>query len=93
MSDTQGLLFDPKPLLPSPALPREERARLNRQAEAVLARLRRGPATNVELNEIAFRYSARIEELRKAGHRIEREPVAGQKGVNRYRLAGEGETP
>lgn len=31
----------------------------------ILARLRRGPATNVELNAVCFRYGARIHELRR----------------------------
>lgn len=40
------------------------------QKEKILARLKRGPATSPELNEIAFRYSARIDDLRKLGHNI-----------------------
>lgn len=44
--------------------------RLSRQCVRILERLRRGPATNVELSEIAFRYSARIHELRAAGNDI-----------------------
>lgn len=38
--------------------------------DAILRRLERGPATNIELGDIARRYSARIEELRKSGYRI-----------------------
>lgn len=40
--------------------------------------------TNVDLNQICYRYGARIEELRKAGERIEKEWK--DKGVWRYWL-------
>lgn len=56
------------------------------QCDRILARLQRGPATNRDLNEIAFRYSARIAELRDRGHVIEWEPVKGHPGLTRYRL-------
>lgn len=61
------------------------------QKEMILRRLQRGPATNRALNEIAFRYSARIEELRAEGHQIEwepqRHPLTGKPtGLNMYRL-------
>lgn len=67
---------------------RTEHARLSRQQSAVLARLRRGRATNVELNEICFRYSARICELRKAGYRIEIVEW-GKCGLRVYELQGD----
>lgn len=44
--------------------------RLNRQQTAIIDRLRQGPATNAELVQIAIRFTARIHELRKAGHDI-----------------------
>jgi hypothetical protein len=44
--------------------------RLSSYRQQILARLQRGPATNRELNEICLRYSARIKELRDAGHGI-----------------------
>jgi hypothetical protein len=53
---------------PSPVV--QERARRSRQRDDALARLERGSATNIELSQIALRYSARIEELRKDGYRI-----------------------
>ena len=45
-------------------------ARLNRQQAAIIDRLKQGPATNAELVQIAIRFTARIHELRKAGHDI-----------------------
>ena len=42
--------------------------------------------TNLELNQICHRYSARICELRKEGHIIERVPL--YQGVHRYRYKG-----
>lgn len=62
---------------------------LRRRASAkdrILARLVAGPATNVDLNGICYRYGGRIFELRGEGHVIERECV--QKGVWRYVYVG-----
>ena len=56
------------------------------QKDRILARLRRGPAFNRELNDIAFRYSARIAELRNEGHDIRWTAVKGRPGLTRYRL-------
>ena len=56
------------------------------QKERILARLQRGPATNRDLNAIAFRYSARIAELRAEGHTIAWAPVKGRPGLTLYRL-------
>jgi len=49
----------------------EPPVRLNRQQDAIIERLRKGPATNAELVQIAIRFTARIHELRKAGYDIE----------------------
>ena len=44
------------------------------KASRILARLRQGPATSLQLSTIGgLRYSARIHELRRAGHRIHTE--------------------
>lgn len=43
--------------------------------------------TNVDLNKICFRYSARIHELRSEGWQIEREYV--RQGVHRYWIVRE----
>ena len=56
------------------------------QKERILARLRKGPASNRELNDIAFRYSARIAELRDEGHAITWRAVKGCPGITLYRL-------
>ena len=56
------------------------------QKERILARLRKGPATNRELNDIAFRYSARLAELRDEGHAIAWRAVKGCPGLTIYRL-------
>ncbi len=61
------------------------------QKERILHRLRRGPATNRDLNEIAFRYSARIAELRDDGHHIDWRPVKGRPGLTVYTLDPEQE--
>ena len=37
------------------------------QKEKILARLKQGPADAIELNQICFRYGARLCELRKLG--------------------------
>jgi hypothetical protein len=44
--------------------------RLTTQNERILARLQSGPATNYELSQIALKYTSRIDDCRKAGHRI-----------------------
>jgi hypothetical protein len=43
------------------------------KAQRILARLQAGPATSYELAQITHRFSARLLELRRAGHVIERE--------------------
>lgn len=61
------------------------------QADRILERLKRGPATNRELNGIAFRYSARIHELRRDGYDITWSPVKGKPSLTMYRLNMESE--
>ena len=57
------------------------------QCERVLARLQRGPATNADFaNMRILRYSARIHELRDAGHDIRWTAVKGKPGLTRYEL-------
>lgn len=59
------------------------------KASRILARLQVGPATSRELADITHRFSARILELRQAGHVIEREDhmLAGVEWSN-YTLRG-----
>lgn len=70
--------------------PRES-ARLSRQSKLILARLREGAATNVQLARIGIRYSARIGELRGVGYQIEIIERNHETGVNVYALTGESE--
>lgn len=59
------------------------------QKERILQLLRSSEhVTNRDLNEIAFRYSARISELRDEGHAIRWEQVKGIPGLTRYWLDG-----
>ena len=61
-----------------------EAARRLSAKERVLLRLQAGPATNVELNAICYRYGGRIHELRGEGYLIDPEPLG--RGVFRYTL-------
>lgn len=65
-----------------------EAARLDSSKARILARLREGPASNVELNAIAFRFGGRIHELRAEGYRIVTEHGLG--GRCTYTLTGGG---
>jgi hypothetical protein len=49
-----------------------ETIRRQNSQSRVLDRLQKGSATSVELNEICFRYGARIHELRSLGYNIVR---------------------
>jgi hypothetical protein len=62
--------------------------RVSRQALAVLDRLRRGPATNRELLDVAIRYGSRIHDLRKAGYTIDKQEDH-KTGLTTYKLVGE----
>jgi len=53
------------------------------QAARILARLQAGPATSLELAQVALKYTNRISELRDDGHNIQAEEV---NGVWRYTL-------
>jgi hypothetical protein len=58
-----------------PRRPRRRRKRRTAKAEAVLARLREGPANTLELLRVGgVRFGARVHELRAEGHRITTEP-------------------
>ncbi len=58
--------------------------RITGQRLKILERLREGPATNMELNAICFRYGARIHELRGLGFKIK--TVQEKAGVFRFEL-------
>ena len=80
------MFFDtPKPTPAiEPNIEVAHRSRLSGQNKQVIERLKRGPATNRELNEIVFRYSARIFELRGHGYDITTTQVKA--GLWRYEL-------
>jgi hypothetical protein len=61
-----------------------EVTRLATQNDLILARLKRGPATNAELAKISLKYTSRLSDLRKAGHAVQCERVKG--GLTVYRL-------
>jgi hypothetical protein len=64
---TQPGLFDVLPKgKPEPQVVAEKK-RCATNYDKVLARLRQGPATNVELNAICFRYGGRLHEMRENG--------------------------
>jgi hypothetical protein len=67
-----------------PNVANADRPRLSGQNARILARLRKGPATNAELAEISLKYTSRISDLRAAGYGVLCE--TGQGGVNWYRL-------
>jgi len=63
----------------------KEQVRLNRQCVAILRYMvSRERVSNSELNEVAFRYSARIYDLKKAGIGIEIVERNRETGVNWY---------
>ena len=58
-------------LFADPSLDDREKPRLSRQCAEILALLRQGVATNRDLARLSLKYTGRISDLRKAGHRIE----------------------
>ena len=63
-----------------------EAERRDSAADRILAALRTGPKTNLELIDIAQRISGRIYDLRHRGYQIVTEPLAP--GIYRYTLMG-----
>jgi hypothetical protein len=63
--------------------------RLATQNQQILARLKRGPATNVELAGISLKYTSRISDLREAGYSIP-PPERVKGGVTIYKLEPNG---
>lgn len=67
------------------AISADDRPRLKAKAAAVLARLKIGPATNVELAAVGgHRFGARLHELRQASYPIKL--VSNKRGVTTYQL-------
>jgi hypothetical protein len=79
--------YERQPVPLNSSVPEHERARLSPQHDAILARLRQGPATNLELEAIAHRFGARLEEIRKAGYTVLKRCI--KPGVYEYTLTGE----
>jgi len=96
MTETQGELFNVRRELGQtvsieprdPNVEPEDKPRLTGQNAKILERLRQGPATNVELAQLALKYSSRVSDLRKAGFSVSCERV-GRNGLTRYSLVGE----
>lgn len=90
---SQANLFDPPATTGIKVNPsvteKPERKRLSNQHMKILERLRCGEATNAQLSVVALRYSARIEELRRAGYVIAIVRRDYDTGCNVYRLERE----
>jgi hypothetical protein len=78
---------DERPIELNSSVPDHEAPRLRPQHHEILARLREGPATNLELGMICQRFGARLNELRKAGIPWKKECVKA--GIYKYTLIGE----
>jgi hypothetical protein len=77
--------YDVQPDVPlNSSVPDHERPRLSAQHSVLLDALRDGPKTNLQLGMICQRFGARVHELRRAGHQIERETI--EAGIYRYTL-------
>jgi hypothetical protein len=76
--------LDPTPTPCDPNASPGDRPRLTGQNATILALLRMGSCTNVELNRISLKYTSRISDLRAAGYRIKCH--RGDGGVNTYTL-------
>ena len=81
-------------LFTDPQLPAEARPRLGGQNGLVLARLRRGPATNIELEQYSgsHRINSRVADVRRwlrkyEGMTVVATAVDVSKGVYRYEIA------
>lgn len=68
----------------NPTVAEEDAPRLSAQCHAIAARLREGPATNLDLIEVSHRFGARLHELKRAGFLWTRKPVG--RGVHEYRM-------
>jgi hypothetical protein len=79
-------LFDRPAAVPfaDPSLSEAEKLRMSPQHHAIVARLREGPATNLELGMISQRFGARLHELKKAGFLWSKATV--KPGVYRYEM-------
>jgi len=83
---TQPFLFETTHALHprDPHVDPQDKPRLAGQNAAILARLREGPATNLELSDFSLKYTSRISDLRAAGHTIRCDRLQG--GLTTYVL-------
>ena len=99
MTDLMGSLWDMLPAAPightDPDLPAAARPRLGGQNGAILARLRSGPATNVELEHCSGsrRVNSRVADVRRWLERCEGVTVTCEAldtaaGLYRYAIGG-----
>lgn len=89
MANQLSLFDSPRLIAPTDThLVPEEKPRLSRQNQAILDRLRRGPATNDELVRIARKYTGRISDLRAAGFDVRLIEHDHTTGITRYQLFG-----
>lgn len=63
-----------------------EHARLSRQCQAIVTRLKKGDATNSELAQIALKYTSRISDLRAKGWVVNVVAKDHATGLTTYRL-------
>jgi hypothetical protein len=52
------------------SVPEQDAKRLTKQCQAILDRLREGPATSYELAGLALKYTSRVSDLRANGYAI-----------------------
>lgn len=76
------------PVRCSAAVPAEAKGRLSQQAQRILDRLQRGPATNKELAGMSLKYTSRLSDIRKAGYTIVCFGLNHKKGTAWYRVEG-----
>lgn len=69
--------------------PKTDRPRLNKQSLAIFKLLQSGPVENKNLQQIAFNYTARISDIRKAGWDVKCKRLSG--GRSLYTLEGRSE--
>jgi hypothetical protein len=87
----QQTLFDAEPPQEAARGPGGRRQMdVDNQRARIVERLRKGPATNLELaTTIGLRFGARLKELRDAGYRIRSVCESHEDGRWRYELEGE----
>jgi hypothetical protein len=67
-----------------PTLAEAEKLRMSPQHQTIVARLKEGPATNLELGMICQRFGARLHELKRAGFLWSKKAV--RHGLYRYEM-------